>query len=460
MADTLRSRFTSAVNAFRDGSDGEYKNVRLSDTELVDSIFGGRSSSMRGRSYGERTTIASIYTRIALDCAMVDFRHVRLGKNDQFLETIRSGLHEGLTLSSNLDQTATSFKMDLILSLLQEGHVAIVPVDTTLSPEIGSFDVLSMRIGKVTRWYASHVTVDLYNQKTGRHEEITLDKNQVALVENPFYEVMNETNSTLKRMQRKIYLLDAIDEQLGAGKLDLIIQLPYVIKSDARRQQAEQRRKEIEMQLTGAKYGIAYTDGTESITQLNRPAENNLLKQIESLESKLYSELGLTKEIMDGTADAKAMLNYYNRTTAPILKAITEELTRKFISKTARTQGQAVRAMRDPFALVPLDNIAELVDKFTRNEIATSNEMRGVIGWYPSDDPKADELRNSNLSAPVGDTAGGIPGEETEVMQPGSAVLGMEEKRQILKKLLWGDSIKLTSEDDPNKKQKGGLADV
>ena len=452
MADTLRSRITNAVNAFRDGSDGEYKNVRLSDTELVDSLFSGRSSSPV-RWGGERTTLASINNRIALDCAMIDMRHARIGRNDEFLEVIPSGLHECMTLNANLDQTALAFKMDLFSSLLEVGHAAVVPVDTTLAPEQGSYDILSMRVGRVVRWYAGHVTVDLYNQKTGRHQEITIDKNQVALIENPFYAVMNEPNSTLKRLQRKIYLLDAIDEQLGAGKLDLIIQLPYVVKSDARKEQAEKRRKDIETQLTGAKYGIAYTDGTEKITQLNRPAENNLLKQIEYLEGKLYAELGLTKEIMDGTADAKAMLNYFNRTTAPILRAVTDEFTRKFLTKTARTQRQAVKAMRDPFAMVPLDNIAELVDKFTRNEIATSNEMRGVIGWYPSDDPKADELRNSNLSAPGGEGQAGAEGAEDQngVMSPGSPSLGVEEKRQVWKSLLWGDEISL----DPNKNQEG-----
>ena len=454
MADTLRNRFANAVNAFREGEDNRLKNTRLSDTE-VNGGYGSRTSS-RIRAGGERTTLASIYTRISLDCAMVDFRHARVGQNDEFLEIIPSNLHDCLTVSSNLDQTALAFKMDLLFTILQEGHAVVVPVDTTLSPSLGSYDILSLRVGRVVHWYASHVRVDLYDQRSGKHQEVTLDKNDVALIENPFYEVMNEPNSTLKRLQRKIFLMDSLDENLGSGKLDLIIGLPYVVKSQARKEQAEQRRKDMEMQLTGSKYGIAYTDGTEKITQLNRPAENNLQNQIEYLEGKLYSEIGLTQEIMDGTADEKAMLNYYNRTTAPILEAITQEFTRKFLSKTARTQRQVIKAMRDPFELVPLANLAELIDKFTRNEVATSNEMRGVIGWYPSTDPKADELRNSNLSQPAQADGAVAPDNGSTVLPPGSSTMTEKERKAVLKSLLYGNEIDLNPENSGSEDDQEG----
>ena len=302
-------------------------------------------------------------------------------------------------MSANVDQTGKAFLQDVVMSMMDEGCVAIVPVDTTVNPTItGSYDINSLRTGKVKTWYPQHVTVELYNEKTGRKEEVTLPKSMVAIVENPLYAVMNERNSTLQRLIRKLNLLDVIDEQSGSGKLDLIIQLPYVIKTPARKQQAEERRKDIEMQLAGSKYGIAYTDGTEKITQLNRPVENNLMKQIEYLTSMLYGQLGLTPEILNGSADEKTMLNYYNRTIEPIISAIVDEMKRKFLTKTARTQGQSIVYFRNPFKLVPVAELAEISDKLTRNEIASSNEIRQIIGWKPSDEPGADELRNKNLN--------------------------------------------------------------
>lgn len=313
--------------------------------------------------------------------------------------TIPSGLNECLTLNANLDQTGKAFLQDVVMSMMDEGVIAIVPVDTTFNPTVtGAYDINSMRVGKIIQWEPSHVRVRLYNEKTGYHEEVTLPKKVVAIIENPLYAVINEPNSTMQRLIRKLSLLDVIDEQSGSGKLDLIIQLPYIIKSEARKQQAEARRKDIEMQLAGSKYGIAYTDGTEKITQLNRPVENNLMKQIEYLTAMLYSQLGITQSILDGTADERTMLNYYDRTINPIITAIADEMRRKFLTKTARTQGQSIIYFRNPFKLVPVNELAEISDKFTRNEIATSNEIRQIIGWKPSDDPGADELRNKNLN--------------------------------------------------------------
>lgn len=347
----------------------------------------------------ERSIVTSIYNRIAMDVAAVDIKHVRLDENDRFLDEIDSGLYNVLTLDANLDQTGRAFIQDIVMSMFDEGVVALLPTETSIAPnETGAFDILSMRTAKIVTWFPKHVRLRFYNEETGKQQEIIMHKRNVAIIENPFYAVMNEPNSTLQRLIRKLNLLDYVDEQSSAGKLDLIIQLPYVVKTDTRRSQAEKRRKDIENQLMGSKYGIAYTDATEKITQLNRPIENNLLKQIESLTSTLYGQLGITEEVLKGTADEKTMLNYYNSTIEPILSCIALELKRKFLTKTARTQGQSIEFFKDPFRLVPVNNIADIADKFTRNEVMTSNEIRQVIGIKPSDDPKADMLINSNLN--------------------------------------------------------------
>lgn len=347
----------------------------------------------------DRSIITSIYNRIAMDVAAVDIKHVRLDENDRFLDEIDSGLNNVLNLDANLDQTGRAFIQDVVMSMFDEGVVALMPTETTITPnETGSFDIISMRTAKIVTWFPKHVRLRFYNEETGKQQEIIMHKRNVAIIENPFYAVMNEPNSTLQRLLRKLNLLDYVDEQSSAGKLDLIIQLPYVVKTDTRRSQAERRRKDIENQLMGSKYGIAYTDATEKITQLNRPIENNLLKQIEGLTSTLYGQLGITEEILKGTADEKTMLNYYNSTVEPILSCISLELKRKFLTKTARTQGQSIEFFKDPFKLVPVNNIADIADKFTRNEVMTSNEIRQVIGIKPSDDPKADMLINSNLN--------------------------------------------------------------
>ena len=347
----------------------------------------------------ERSIVTSVYNRLALDVASISIKHVRLDENGRYTEEINSGLQNCLNVEANIDQTGRAFLQDVVMSMLDEGCVAIVPVDTTINPNVsGSYEINTMRVGKIIEWYPAHVRVRLYNDQKGIHEEVTLPKTTVAIIENPLYAVINEHNSTMQRLIRKLNLLDVVDEQSGSGKLDLIIQLPYVIKSEARRKQAEDRRKDIEMQLAGSKYGIAYTDGTEKITQLNRPVENNLMKQIEYLTSMLYSQLGITQSILDGTADERTMLNYYDRTINPIITAIADEMRRKFLTKTARTQGQSIIYFRNPFKLVPVNELAEISDKFTRNEIATSNEIRQIIGWKPSDDPGADELRNKNLN--------------------------------------------------------------
>lgn len=358
-----------------------------------------RPDRMRFTRGNERSIVTSIFNRIAMDIAAIDIRHVRLDENYRFTDYIDSGLDYCFNYEANLDQTGRAFIQDVVQSLFDEGCIAVVPVDTSFNPiQTGSYDILSMRVGQITEWYPQHVRVKIYNEKTGRKEEITLPKKMVAIIENPLYSVMNEPNSILQRLIRKLNLLDSIDEQSGAGKLDLIIQLPYSIKTEGRRIQAEDRRKLIEKQLTDTKYGIAYTDATEHITQLNRPVENNLMTQIEYLTSMLYSQLGITQEIMNGSADEKTMLNYYNRTVEPVLSAITDEMERKFLTKTARSQGQAIKFFRDPFKLVPVSEISEIADKFTRNEIMTSNEIRQIIGMKPSDDPEADELRNKNLN--------------------------------------------------------------
>lgn len=352
----------------------------------------------------ERSIVTSVFNRIALDAASVSIRHVRLDDSDRFLETIDSSLDYCLTTEANLDQTGRALRQDIVMSMLDEGCIAIVPVETTFNPEVTeSYDITSMRVGKIVEWFPKDVKVSLYNENTGRREYLILPKKSVAIIENPLYAVINEPNSTMKRLVRKLNLLDAIDEQSGSGKLDLIIQLPYVIKSPTRKAQAENRRKDIEEQLSGSKYGIAYTDGTEKITQLNRAVDNNLMKQIEYLVNMLHSELGITQSIMDGTADEKAMLNYQNRTIEPILSAITDEMKRKFLTKNARSRKQSIAFFSEPFKLVPVNNIAEIADKFTRNEIMSPNEVRQIIGMRPSSDPQADELRNRNLSKPKED---------------------------------------------------------
>lgn len=346
----------------------------------------------------ERSLVSSIYTRISMDVSDIDIKHVRVDENDQFVETIDSGLNECLNVEANLDQGGRAFRQDIALTLFDQGVIAIVPVDTSINPAMtGSYDIKTLRVGTIVQWYPEHVRIQLYRQSTGQREEVTLPKSAVAIVENPLYSVMNEPNSTLQRLIRKLNLLDAVDEQSGSGKLDLIIQLPYVIKSEARRQQAEQRRADIEFQLKSSKYGIAYTDGTEKITQLNRPAENNLMSQIEYLTELLYNQLGLTKAIFDGTASEQEMLNYHNRTIAPVMDAIAEAMNRAFLTKTARSQKQRVAYFRNPFKLVPVADLANLADKFTRNEVLTSNEVRGLVGFRPVNTEAANELRNKNL---------------------------------------------------------------
>ena len=352
----------------------------------------------------ERSIVNSVYNRLAMDASSISIKHVKLDDNGRYSETIESGLNNCLNLEANIDQTGRAFLQDIFISLLDNGTIAIVPTITSDNPRITqSYEIKEMRVGKIVEWRAKSVKVKLYNDTTAKEEEIVLLKSQVAIVENPFYSVMNAPNSTLQRLIRKLNLLDVIDEQSGAGKLDLIIQLPYAIKTEARRQQAETRRKDIELQLANSKYGIAYADSAERITQLNRSVDNNLMKQIEYLTSMLYSQLGLTQSIMDGTADASTMTNYFNRTIEPIVAAVVDEMKRKFLTKTARSQKQSLKFFRDPFRLVPVADLAELADKFTRNEILTSNEIRQIVGMKPSEDPRADELRNSNLSEPAGD---------------------------------------------------------
>ena len=387
---SVGSRFKNAWNAFRNRE----------PTKVFQDIGYGysyRPDRFRLTRGNERSIVTSVYNRIALDVAAIDIRHVQLDAEGQFCDVVQSGLNNCLSTETNLDQTGRAFIQDAVMSMMDEGCISIVPVDTDDDPDdTTGYQILSMRVGRIRDWYPKHIRVELYNEETGRKQDIVVPKSTVAIVENPLYAVINEPNSTMQRLN----LLDAVDEQSSSGKLDLIIQLPYVIKTEARRKQAEKRRKDIEQQLAGSKYGIAYTDGTERITQLNRSLENNLMKQIEYLTSMLYSQLGITQSILDGTADDKTMLNYYNRTIEPIIAAIVDEMKRKFLSKTARSQNNSIKFFRDPFKLVPVADLAEISDKFTRNEIATSNEIRQVIGWKPSDDPKADELRNSNLSQP------------------------------------------------------------
>lgn len=379
-------------------------NVFSGRDPLKDRAYHGMSSSYRPDRFrlsrgNERSIITSVYNRISMDAAAIDIKHVRTDKDGRYISDINSGLNNCLTLEANIDQTSRAFLQDVYLSMLDEGCIAIVPVDTSSNPDRpGSIDILTMRTGKITEWFPRDVRVDIYNDQKGKKEEIIVPKTTVSIIENPLYAIVNEHNSVMQRLIRKLNILDAIDEQSGSGKLDLIIQLPYVIKSEARRQQAEQRRKDIEEQLSGSKYGIAYTDGTEHITQLNRAVENNLMKQIEYLTSMLYSQLGINQQILDGSANEETMLNYYNRTIEPIVSAVVDEMKRKFITKTARTQGQSIVSFRDPFKLVPVKELAEIADKMTRNEIMSSNEIRQAIGMKPSSDPSADELRNKNIN--------------------------------------------------------------
>lgn len=389
---TIFQRLQHSWNAFR-GRD------RPNSQALGPSSY-ARPDQVRLFVGNERSLVTAIYNRIAIDCAFMKIEHVRVDENGRYVETIKDGLNECLTMEANLDQTSHAFIQDAVLSMLDDGCIAIVPIDATVDPNVSaSYDIQSMRVGKIVQWYPAHVLIRLYNEKTGLKEDVLYSKRAVSIIQNPFYVVMNEPNSTLQRLIRKLNILDAIDEQSGAGKLDLIIQLPYVIKSPARKEQAEHRRKDIEMQLSGSKYGIAYTDGTERITQLNRPIENNLMSQIEYLMNTLYSQLGITPEILNGTADEKTMLNYYTRTIEPILASMVDEMKRKFLTKTARTQGQSIIYMNEPFKLVPISNIAEIADNFTRNEILTPNEVRGIIGFRPSPTVEADELRNRNINA-------------------------------------------------------------
>lgn len=394
----IASRFKHAWNAFMNRDPTTYhRDIGVSYSYRPDRVRFSRGN--------ERSIVTSVYNRIALDASAIDIVHAKMDDNNRFTEIIDSGLNECLTTEANVDQTGRAFLQDVVMSMLDEGCVAIVPTDTTLNPEkTGSYDILSMRTGQILEWFPQHVKVRVYNERIGRRQDILVEKSYVAIIENPLYAVINEPNSTMQRLIRKLILLDVVDEQSSSGKLDLIIQLPYVIKSPARKKQAEQRRKEIEDQLMRSKYGIAYADGAERIVQLNRSVENNLMKQIEYLTSMLYSQLGITQTILDGSADEKTMLNYYNRTIEPIVSAIVDEMKRKFLTKTARSRKQSILFFRDPFNLVPVADLAEVADKFTRNEIMTSNEFRQVIGMKPSDDPRADKLENKNLKQPgVGD---------------------------------------------------------
>lgn len=415
---TIMERLRHGWDAFRNNRDPTHYSEP--SWYGMSSFF--RPDRVRLSRGNERSIVTSIYNRIATDVSAIPIQHVRLDDNKRYKETIKSGLNYCLNTEANIDQTGRAFRQDAVMSMLDEGVVAIVPVKATLDPRVNSsFDIGSLRTGKITQWYPEHIKVQLYNERNGKREELIFPKKMCAIIENPFYAIMNEPNSTLQRLIRKLSLLDAVDEQSSAGKLDLIIQLPYVIKTEARRQQAELRRKDIEMQLAGSKYGIAYTDGTERITQLNRPLENNLMKQIEYLTSMLYSQLGITDDILNGTADEKTMLNYTNHIIEPILSALVNEMSRKFLTKTARSQGQDLMFFHDPFKLVPISNIADIADKFTRNEILSSNEVRAIIGFKPVDDERADELRNKNINQtsdgapPV--TTGQLP-EEIEETPP------------------------------------------
>ena len=417
----LRDRMAHAWNAFVD-NDTNNGDFQLQFANTFGASYGLRPDRHRVRVSGEGSIISSIYTRLGVDVASVFIRHIRRDENGRYLEQVSSGLNECLTVEANLDQAATAFRQDMAMSLFDKGVIAVVPVDTTINPRYtGGYDIRTLRVGEVVGWFPEHVRVKLWNQKKGLHEELVLPKRIVAIVENPLYAVMNEQNSILQRLIRKLQLLDQVDEVSASGKLDLIVQLPYVIKTEERREQAKLRQGDIEEQMARNKYGIVYTDGAEKITQLNRPAENNMLKQVEFLTEQLYNQLGLTKSVFDGTADEATMLNYYNRTIEPVLRAITEALNRSFVTKTARTQGQSIDFMRDPFKLVPISQLAEIADKFTRNEILSSNEVRGIIGYKPvMDDPQADQLINSNMpQAPL--PTDPLPAEQAAIEGPQSA---------------------------------------
>ena len=411
----IGSRLKHAWNAFTGNRDPTY------DGRIYGESSYRRPDRVRFSGGNEKTIVTAIYNRIAMDVAAIDIRHVQLDDNGRYLEDRKSGLNECFTVAPNIDQTPRSFKQDIVMSMLDEGAIAIVPIETDFDPrKTNSYEIYSMRVGKILEWYPRHVKLEVYDDRVGRKNTIVLPKSVVTIVENPLYAVINEHNSVAKRLIRKLALLDQVDEQSGSGKLDMIIQLPYIIKTEARRQQAEERRKLIENQLKDSQYGIAYTDGTERITQLNRPLENNLMKQIEYLTNMLYSQLGLTQAVMDGTADEKTMLNYMNRAVEPIISAIVEGMHRTFLTKTARTQGQAITFFIDPFKLVPVSEMAEIADKFTRNEIMTSNEIRQVIGMKPSSDPKADQLVNSNIAQSNNESAP----LETEFVEEGGSQNG------------------------------------
>lgn len=415
---SLNERLQHAWNAFfsRDPT----KPIPYQITEGAS--YGYRPDRKRLSRGNERSIVTAVYNRIAIDVAAVKIQHVYTDQNERYAGPVKSGLNNCLTLEANIDQTSRSFIMDIVMSMFDEGCVAVVPIDTSVDPrKSDSYNIETMRTGKIVEWYPQAVKVKIYNDRTGKYEELVLLKKEVAIIENPLYAVMNEPNSTLQRLIRKLNILDAIDEQSGAGKLDLIIQLPYVVKTESRRQQAEKRRRDIEKQLEGSKYGIAYTDGTEKIQQLNRSLDNQLMNQIEYLTSMLYGQLGITDDVIKGTADDKVMLNYFNRTIEPILAAITDEFKRKFLTKTARSRNQSIMFFRDPFKLVPVEQVAEIADKFTRNEIASTNEMRSVIGWKPVDDPRADELRNKNLNKEknVGENEDPLMTTEVTGLRPG-----------------------------------------
>ena len=415
---TLTQRLQNAWNAFRNPRDPTIRDYGRSYTY--------RPDRYKIRSGNERSIVTNVFNRIAVDCASVTMEHVKLDENGRYKDVMKSGLNECLTLSANLDQTGRAFIQDAVHSMFDEGVVAIIPTDTIGNPLTSqSYRIETLRTGKILEWFPHHIRVRVYNQDTGQEQDLIWPKESAAIVENPFYSVMNEPNSTLQRLIRKLNLLDYVDEQSSSGKLDLIIQLPYVIKSTARRQQAEARRKDIEMQLAGSKYGIAYTDGTEKITQLNRSIENNIWTEVKDLTTMLYSQLGITETILNGTADEQTMINYYNNTIEPVLSAFALEMQRKFLTPTARTQGQAIQFYRDAFKLIPIKDLAELADKFTRNEIASSNEIRSVIGWKPSDDPKADMLVNANLNQSPDEMGqhGMTPGEGPALDPAGAAVV-------------------------------------
>lgn len=399
----IGSRLAHAWNVFTDKETDEYNYSKpLGGT--YGASYGLRPDRARVRISGEGSIISSIYTRLGVDVASAFIRHIRRDENGRYLEQVNSGLNECLTVEANIDQAATQFRQDIAMSLFDKGVIAIVPIETSVNPKYtGGYDIKTLRVGEVIGWFPEHVRVRLWNQKMGRHDELVLPKRIVAIVENPLFAVMNETNSILQRLIRKLQLLDQIDEVSASGKLDLIVQLPYVLKSEEKKRQARERRTELEEQLKGAQYGIAYTDGSEKITQLNRPTENNMLKQVEYLTKMLYGQLGLTESVFDGTADEATMLNYHNRTIEPVLRAICEAMTRTFVTKTARSQGQGIDFVRDPFKIVPISSLADIADKFTRNEILTSNEIRGLIGYKPVDDAKADQLVNSNMPQAAGE---------------------------------------------------------